>query len=124
MGTSIVTIYLESSNTNIVTEPVQYNLEVEVDLAGIWDEIISEDYEWDRIQVQTYLSIPTISNGAAVNVNFTIMDYFSVINIMDKKVKQYGYFEGVYDVSRQPSSTAKIWYYTMIPYGKEYGLWK
>lgn len=46
MGTPIITIYLESSNTNILTEPVQYNIELDVDLAGIWGEIVSEDCEW------------------------------------------------------------------------------
>ncbi|MGL4346262.1 MAG: hypothetical protein ACRCTE_13770 [Cellulosilyticaceae bacterium] len=117
MAVPVVTIYLDVNNTNIVKDPVRYNVQIQVDLEDIWEELISEpqNIPYANINVQTYVSIPTLINNVSQTIYLSVINTFAVSSIQNKKVTQYGYFEGSYDESRLATATANVWYYVMIP---------
>lgn len=116
MGIPVIRICLESSNTKVEKDPVQYNLSLEVDIKDIWEEMIVNANNFTKIKVYTTVSIPVIKNNVPQDVNFSIIDCLPMSSIVDQKIIQHAYFEGVYDESRSPICSVNIWKYEMVPY--------
>lgn len=115
MATEVITIKLNVGNTNIATDTIRYNIEIIVDLSSIWS-YITRDSKVNRLYVETTLRIPTIQNGVATEVDISIIDYFNIIDVADRKITQYGYFEGIYDDTREAVSGSNVWCYSMKTY--------
>ncbi|MGL4800229.1 MAG: hypothetical protein ACRCWY_12660 [Cellulosilyticaceae bacterium] len=115
MAVPTITIYLTPENTIIEPNPIKYNAEIIIDLTPVWDEINCVPIEYNKIQVQTSLSIPIFKDTVLSQASFSVSSIFAVKDIINHTITQTGYFEGVYDPNREIISNAQIWQYEILP---------
>lgn len=114
MASTAINVNLDSTNTTVNSNPVQYNLNVVVDLSSIWSYIISSQNNFNRLFVQTSLSIPVLKNDTEMYVDLSLINYYNLNDIINKQIIQYGYYEGNYDDTRAIDSNNSVWCYTMV----------
>ncbi|MGL4873992.1 MAG: hypothetical protein ACRC30_05005 [Clostridium sp.] len=101
-------ISLTKENTVITSIPVFYNIEILIDLKDYKDYM--EDTS-SRIYVETNLEIPVVINGEKKVSIISLINHYNINEILDDKVIQYGYYEGVYDEERSLKKNSNIFIY-------------